>query len=120
MTVGRRYMLGLGTVAAAALLLGFVVSPAVRSGLWFATGLALLVQGPLGWRLVRALGTERLHLIWAIGIAARFALVAAAGFVLAPRLGFALAPLLFALWGVLMCCILVEALIVQAAQAGAR
>src|SRR5216117_3897560 len=113
MTVWRRYLLGVSAVAAAALLLSFVVPPDARAGLWVATLLALIVQAPLGWWLVRALGTERFHLIWAIGIAARFALFAAAGFVVAPRFGLALAPLLFALWGVLMCCMVVEAVVLS-------
>ena len=115
MTAGRRYLLGVTTVAVAALLLSLVVPPDARTGLWLATALALIVQGPLGWSVVRAIGTERLQLIWAIGIAARFALVAAAGFVVAPRLGLALAPLLFALVGVLMCCVVVEAVVVRSA-----
>ena len=64
--------------------------------------------------MVRAIGTERLQLVWAVGIAARFALVAACGLLVAPRLGLALAPLLFPLVGVLMCCVVVEAVVVGA------
>ena len=79
MTPGRRYLVGVSAVAAAALLLSLVVPPDARTGLWLATALALIVQGPLGWWVVRAIGTERLQLVWAIGIAARFALVAACG-----------------------------------------
>ena len=115
MTAGRRYLVGVSAVAAGALILSFVLPPDARTGVWLATVLALVVQGPLGWWVVRAIGTERLQLVWAIGIAARFALVAAAGFVVAPRLGLALAPLLFALVGVLMCCVVVEAVVVRAA-----
>ena len=92
MTPGRRYLIGVSVVAAAALLLSFVLPPDARTGVWLATALALLVQGPLGWWLVRAIGTERLPLVWAIGIAARFALV-----------------------GVLMCCVVVEAVVVRTA-----
>src|SRR2546426_9331235 len=103
MTVGRRYLFGVTAVAAAALLLSLVVPPDARTGLWLATALALIVQGPLGWWLVRALGTERLQLIWAIGIAARFALVAARGLVGAPPLGPALAPVFFPPLGGLLC-----------------
>ena len=114
MTTGRRYLLGVTTVAVAALLLSLVVPPDARTGLWLATALALIVQGPLGWWVVRAIGTERLQLIWAIGIAARFALVAACGLLVAPRLGLALAPLLFPLVGVLMCFLVVEAVVVRA------
>jgi len=115
MTAGRRYLVGVSAVAAAALLLSFVLPPDARTGVWLATALALLVQGPLGWWLVRTIGTERLQLVWAVGIAARFALVAACGFFVAPRLGLALAPLLFALVGVLMCCVVVEAVVLRSA-----
>jgi len=115
MTPGRRYLVGVSAVAAAALLLSFVLPTDARTGVWLATALALLVQGPLGWWLVHAIGTERLQLVWAVGIAARFALVAAGGLLVAPKLGLALAPLLFALVGVLMCCVVVEAVVVRSA-----
>ncbi len=114
MTPGGRYLVGVSAVAAAALLLSFVLPRDARTGVWLATALALIVQGPLGWWVVRAIGTERLQLVWAVGIAARFALVAACGLLLAPRLGLALAPLLFPLVGVLMCCVVVEAVVVGA------
>src|SRR2546427_12951704 len=92
MTPGRRYLVGVSAVAAAALLLSFVLPPEARTGVWVAMALALLVQGPLGWWLVHAIGTERLQLVWAGGIAARFALAAACGFLWAPRLGRAIPP----------------------------
>src|SRR5439155_278149 len=79
MTPGGRYLVGVSAVAAAALLLSFVLPRDARTGVWLATALALIVQGPLGWWVVRAIGTERLQLVWAVGIAARFALVAACG-----------------------------------------
>src|SRR5256885_14947507 len=92
MTAGRRYLVGLSAVAAAALLLSLVLPRDARTGVWLATTVALMVQGPLGWRGVRAIGTERLQLVWAVGMAARFALVAACGLGVAPRLGVAPPP----------------------------
>ena len=115
MTPGRRYLVGVTAVAVAALFLSFVLPRDARTGVWLATGLALIVQGPLGWWVVRAIGTERLQLVWAVGIAARFALVVVCGLLLAPRLGLALALLLFPLVGVLMCCVVVEAVVVRSA-----
>ena len=115
MTPGRRYVVGTTAVAAAALVLSFVLPPDARRAVWLATALALLVQGPLGWHVVRTIGTERLQLVWAVGIGARLALVAACGLVVAPRLALALAPLLFTLVGVLMGCVVVEAVVVRAA-----
>src|SRR5437016_13408519 len=115
MTPGRRYLFGVTMVAAAALLLSLIVPPPdARTGVWLATALALIVQGPLGWWVVRAFGTERLQLVWAVGIAARFALVAACGPLVAPRLGLALAPRLLALGVVLMLCGVVGAIVIGA------
>ncbi len=118
MTPGRRYLLGVTTVAAAALLLSLVLPPPDRSGVWLALGVALMVQGPLGWWLVQAIGTERFLLVWGIGIAARVAVVAGCGLVVAPALGLALAPTLFALVGVLMGCVVVEAIVVRPGRPG--
>ncbi|HXI64976.1 MAG TPA: hypothetical protein VNH14_10750 [Gemmatimonadales bacterium] len=115
MSLGRRYLFGVTVVAAGALLSSLIVPSDARTSVGLATALALFVQAPLGWWLIRAVGTVRLQLIWAIGIAARLALVAACGLVVAPRLRLALAPLLFTLVGVLMCCVVVEAMVVRAA-----
>src|SRR5947208_2391810 len=115
MTPGRRYLVGVSAVAAAALLLSLVLPPEARTGVWVALALAVVVQGPLGWWLVHGIGTERFQMVWAVGIAARFAVVAACGLLVAPRLGLALAPLLFALVGVLMCCVVVDAVVVRSA-----
>ena len=49
MTPGRRYLVGVIAVAAAALFLSFVLPRDTRTGVWLATALALIVQGPLGW-----------------------------------------------------------------------
>ena len=118
MTPGHRYLLGVTTVAVAALLLSLVLPPPDRSGVWLALGVALTVQGPLGWWLVQAIGTERFLLVWAIGIAARLAVVAGCGLVVAPALGLALAPMLFALVGVLMGCVVIEAIVVRPGRRG--
>jgi len=57
-TAGRRYLAGVATVAAATLALSFVLPPpAARTGVWVALAIALALQGPLGWWLVRAIGT---------------------------------------------------------------
>ena len=116
MTAGRRYLLGVGSVAAALLILSAALGAEARVGVWVALGTALAVQGPLGWWLVRAIGSPRFLLVWAVGIAVRFALVALFALVVAPRLRLALAPTLFALVCVLIGCVVVEALVVGARQ----
>jgi len=113
-TAPGRYLVGVATVAAAALTLSFVLSPDAGSGVRLALGIALVVQGPLGWWLVRALGTERFLLVWATGIVVRLLVVAACALVIAPQLKLALEPTLFALVGVLMGFVVVEAFVVKA------
>lgn len=113
MTVGRRYMLGVAVVAATAFALGLILPADARSGVWPALGIALAVQGPLGWYLVRVIGTERFLAVWAIGIVARVGVVALSGLALAPRFGLPLEPTLFTLVGVLGALVLVEAFVVQ-------
>jgi hypothetical protein len=112
-TVGWRYMLGVAAVAATAFALGLILPADARAGVWPALGIALAVQGPLGWYLVRVIGTERFLGVWALGIGARVGVVALSGLVLAPRFGLPLEPMLFTLVGVLGALVLVEALVVQ-------
>ena len=113
MSVGRRYLVGVVMVAAATLALSFVLPPAGRRGAWLALAIAFAVQGPLGWWLVRAIGTERFLLVWTAGIATRLAVVAACGLVIVPRLGLELGATLVTLVAVLMSCVIVEALVVR-------
>ena len=120
MTATGRYLVGVSAVAAAALLLSFVLPPDDRPGIRLALGIALAVQGPLGWWLVRAVGTDRFLRVWAAGIVARLAVVAACALVIAPKLGLALEPTLFALVGVLMGFVVVEALVVRTGDTGRR
>ena len=114
MTALGRYLVGVATVAAATLGLSFAVPPDDGPGVRLALAIALVVQGPLGWWLVRALGTERFLLVWATGIAARLLVVAACALVIVPRLGLALESTLFALVGVLMAFVVIEAVVLKA------
>ena len=118
MTATGRYLVGVSAVAAAALFLSFVLPPHDGPAVRLALGIALAVQGPLGWWLVRAVGTDRFLLVWAAGIAARLAVVVACALLIAPKLGLALEPTLFALVGVLMGFVMVKALVVRAGDAG--
>jgi hypothetical protein len=113
-TAPGRYLVGVATVATAALALSFVLPADDGPGVRLALGVALVLQGPLGWWLVRAIGTERFLLVWATGIAARLLVVAACALVIAPQLKLALEPTLFALVGVLMGFVVVEALVAKA------
>ena len=116
MTATGRYLVGVSAVAAAALFLSFVLPPHDGPAVRLALGIALAVQGPLGWFLVGAIGTERFLLVWAVGIAARLAVVAASALLVVPKLGLPLAQTLFALVGVLMSFVVVEAIVCAGAS----
>lgn len=81
MTAATRYLLGLGAVGAAGLLAGVIAGPA-RDAVWVAVAIALALQGPLGWWLVRAVGRPWFFQVWGVGLLGRFALLVAVGVVL--------------------------------------
>ena len=112
MTAGGRYVLGATLVAVVAAGLTQLVAAGTRPGVWAAVLTGIVVQGPLGWWLVRAAGTERFLLAWAVGMGARLALLAVAGLVIVPRLGFDMAATLLALVGVLISFVMVEGIAV--------
>ena len=118
MTARGRYVAGLAAVAAAAVALSFVLPPADRRGLWAALGLALVVQGPLGWWLLWAIGTERFLRRWAVGIAARVGLVGLTALVLVRALGLPPEATLFSLVGLLVALLSVEAVAVLPGRSG--
>src|SRR5207245_9885639 len=98
-TARGRYVAGLAAVAAAAVALSFVLPPADRRGLWAGLALAVVGDGPLGWWLLWAIGTERFLRRWAVGIAARVGLVGLTALVLGRRVGLPPDARLFALVG---------------------
>src|SRR4051812_36860198 len=71
--------------------------PELRREVGYGVLIGLVLQGPLGWWAVSALGTERFTLVWGIGILIRFAAVALVGFVVVPLLGWAAGPVLLTL-----------------------
>jgi len=118
-TARARYVAGLAAVAAAAMALSFVLPPeGDRRALRAALGLALVVQGPLGWWLVRTIGTARFLRVWATGIAARVALVGLTAFVLVRALGLPPEATLFSLVGLLVALLGVEAVAVLPGRSG--
>ncbi|HEY6807639.1 MAG TPA: hypothetical protein VI160_02535 [Gemmatimonadales bacterium] len=111
MTAGRIYGVGLALVA----LLGGIgtglADPALRPALLVALGVGLLAQGPLGWWLVRSIGTGRLVQVWGVGIGARVVLVVLAGFAGPGALGVPAQPLLLALVAVILALVAVECIV---------
>jgi hypothetical protein len=116
-SVGPRYGIGLAAVTAVAALASHWLSPDARRSLVVALGLALGVQGPLGWWLIRSTGSRRFLAVWAIGLGTRLALLAVVALIVAPALGWALGPLLLPLAALLLALLLVEGIVMASARA---
>jgi hypothetical protein len=117
---GRSYVLGLVGVAAVCFTLTLLVPSTDRFGAWLALATGLVVQGPIGWWLARAVGTPRFLLVWVVGIGTRLVLVALFAFGLIPALSLPLEPTLYTLVGVLLSLLLVEVIVVNIGQREAR
>lgn len=121
MTAGARYVAGVAGVGLAAAAAAAAL-PEYRTAVWVALGMALLVQGPLGWWLVRSLGSEGLLWVWGMGMITRVALLAAGAWIVAPRVGLAVGPLLMALASILLGLLGIEVIVMayQVKQRGVR
>jgi hypothetical protein len=111
--LGRDYLVGLAAVLGLGVLVILLAPPDARSGAWVALGTALVVQAPVGWWLVRALGGRRFLPAWIAGMGARIALVALFALVLVPLLGLSLNSTLIPLVAVLLALLLVEVVVVS-------
>jgi hypothetical protein len=68
----------------------------------------LLLQAPLGWWTLRALGTERFLTVWGLGMLVRFGVVAVAAFALMPGPERLAEPMLLTMVGTLVALLLAE------------
>jgi hypothetical protein len=108
----KTYLIGLALVAL--LMTGVVLqfSEVSRPSGFAMIALGVLVQGPLGWWLVRAVGTPRFIGVWVMGMLGRFGLLAVAAFLVFPLMRWTLSPGLIVLAGVLFAMLLLEGLVV--------
>lgn len=109
MSRGGRYLVGLGVVVSTAFVASRTVAPEWRAPLTTSLVLACMVQAPLGWWLIRSIGTRRFLAVWGLGIAARVALLAVMALVVAPARGWPLEPALVPLALILVALVAVEA-----------
>lgn len=122
MSAGARYLAGTAVIALAAMAAGAVVPGSWRPGWLLALGIALVVQAPLGWWLMRSIGTERFLAVWALGILLRLMTVGLTGLVIVPALSLPAAPALLALAGFLVASLVLEGIVsaLQHSQAPVR
>jgi len=110
-TLAGRYVAGVTAVAAAGL--GWMTLSSAESRPAIAWGLlaGLLLQAPLGWWTLRAIGTERFLAVWGMGMLVRLAVVAIAALTLIPALGDDAAPMLMTMVGILVALLLIEGMV---------
>lgn len=111
MTLAARYVAGVGMVAMAGLGVMAVAPAGWRPGMAWGLIAGLVLQAPLGWWTLRAIGTERFLTLWGLGILVRLAVVAIAAFAVIPALGDAAAPMLVTMVGILVALLLVEGVV---------
>ncbi|HET7024738.1 MAG TPA: hypothetical protein VFI39_06000 [Gemmatimonadales bacterium] len=112
----RQYLVGVVAVTVAALAAAQVLPSDAKNGAWLGLGLALVFQAPLGWWLVRSIGTERFLAAWIVGMLVRVALLTLAGLVILPALHWTVAPGLVGLALVLLALLAVEVLVAMTAR----
>jgi hypothetical protein len=110
-TLAGRYIAGVAAVGMAGLGLVAVSPAGSRPGMAWGLIAGVLLQAPLGWWTLRAIGTERFLTLWVLGILVRLAVVFIAAFALIPALGDEAAPMLVTMVGVLVALLLVEGVV---------
>ena len=117
---GMRYGLGLLCVVVAAILVGVILPGSAQDGWWPALVIALVVQAPLGWWVVRSVGRPSFLWAWGAGLLTRFGLVGVAAFLLVPRLGWPPAATLLSLVTLLLAILALETVVVVLEQSHAE
>ena len=108
MTFRGRYGAGVAVVGLAGLVVAALVPAALRAGVLWGLAVGLLLQAPLGWWTLRAVGTERFFTLWGLGMLVRFGVLVVAGFALTAVPGPLAAPMLTTMVATLVALLLVE------------
>lgn len=108
MTPGRLYLVGVGLVAVLAGATGALLGGMDGQAVWLALAVALAVQGPMGWWLVRSIGAPQVVIVWTMGMLARLASLALVGLLFLPALHWPLTPGLLAMAALLVSLLAVE------------
>jgi hypothetical protein len=110
-TLAGRYAAGVAAVGVAGLGLMAVFPAGSRPGMAWGLFAGLVLQAPLGWWTLRAIGTDSFLTVWLLGILFRLAVVAIAAFAVIPALGDEAAPMLVTMVGILVALLLVEGVV---------
>jgi hypothetical protein len=103
-----RYLAGVAVVGAGGLV-AMAASPSEwRGGIVWGLGAGLLLQAPLGWWTLMAIGTDRFFMVWGLGMLVRFGVLAVAALALMGAPDRVAAPMLVTMVGVLVGLLVVE------------
>lgn len=111
MTLPGRYAAGVTVVAVLGLVALALAPDTARAGIGWGLVVGLLLQAPLGWWTLRALGTERFLTVWGLGMLVRFGVVAVAAFALMPGPAWLAEPMLVTMVGTLIALLMVEGVV---------
>jgi hypothetical protein len=107
-TLAGRYCTGVAIVGLGMALAVLSVPREIRDAVAWGGATAVALQAPLGWWVVRRIGTEGFMVVWGVGMLLRFALIPTAGFAGLALIGRRAGPMLGAMVGVLVALLLVE------------
>jgi hypothetical protein len=113
-----RYLLGVAACLGAGAVLAWMVAPAHRAGALWGVFAGVVLQAPLGWITLRAIGTDRFIMVWGIGMLVRLGAVGIAALILIPALGPEAQPMLVAMVGVLGALLLIEGIVAMREHSG--
>lgn len=108
MSLGARYLVGVGTVAVLAAALVGLAPMEARTGAGWGALAGLALQAPLGWWALRAIGTDAFLPVWGLGMLVRFTVIGVAGLAVVPLVGGDAGPVLGSMVGVLVALLAVE------------
>jgi len=118
MSLAFRYLLGVAACLGAGAVVAWTVAPLHRAGALWGVFAGVVLQAPLGWITLRAIGTDRFIMVWGIGMLVRLAAVGIAALILIPALGPEAQPMLVAMVGVLGALLLIEGIVAMREHSG--
>lgn len=118
MSRAGRYAAGVAAVGVVGLIAAWAAPAGSRPGVLWGMAVGLLLQSPLGWWTLRAIGSERFLPVWGLGMLVRFAVVGLAAFALMPAPERLAVPMLVTMVAVLVGLLLVEGAVAMREHAG--
>jgi hypothetical protein len=118
MSLAFRYLLGVAACLGGGAVLAWAVAPVHRAGALWGVFAGVVLQAPLGWITLRAIGTDRFIVVWGVGMLVRLATVGIAALILIPALGPEAQPMLVSMVGVLGALLLIEGIVAMREHSG--